>query len=166
VFVRRRDGQLVRVIRTPRSPTAVTSQLKIDYAAYRRTRVEQFNGGPLPADQRARLEQAIARTVYPDLLPALGALLVDPGGNLWARRYDFREAMTVARVGRGEGLPSVPTPQFASTWDVFGPDGRWLTTVTMPERFSALDIGRDYVAGLERDADDVEMVRVYKLIKP
>ncbi len=35
----------------------------------------------------------------------------------------------------------------------------------MPPRFSPLDIGPDFVLGLWRDADDVEHVRMYDLVK-
>ena len=36
----------------------------------------------------------------------------------------------------------------------------------LPPRFQPLDIGPDYVLGLWRDADDVEQVRLYGLVKP
>jgi hypothetical protein len=53
-----------------------------------------------------------------------------------------------------------------SIWDVLDPNGRWLCTVSLPARFTPVEIGSDYVAGLARDEDDVEQVRVYRLIKP
>ena len=36
----------------------------------------------------------------------------------------------------------------------------------MPARFTPLEIGTDYVAGLWRDPDDVEYVSLYRLLKP
>jgi len=36
----------------------------------------------------------------------------------------------------------------------------------LPPRFQPLDIGPDYILGLWRDADDVEQVRLYGLVKP
>ena len=56
---------------------------------------------------------------------------------------------------------SVPTG-----WRVFDRTGRWSGTVTMPARFNPMDIGSDYVLGLWRDEDDVEHVRLYRLMKP
>jgi hypothetical protein len=53
-----------------------------------------------------------------------------------------------------------------STWDVLDPEGRWLCTVQLPARFTPLEIGSNYVAGLARDGDEVEQVRVYRLLKP
>ncbi len=39
-------------------------------------------------------------------------------------------------------------------------------TLGLPPRFQPLDIGPDYILGLWRDADDVEHVRMYQLVKP
>jgi hypothetical protein len=36
----------------------------------------------------------------------------------------------------------------------------------MPPRFVPLEIGGDYVLGLARDADDIEQVRLHRLVKP
>ena len=53
-----------------------------------------------------------------------------------------------------------------------GPDGEssrssaGASTVTMPARFRPMDIGREFVLGLWRDADDVEHVRLYRLDRP
>ena len=49
---------------------------------------------------------------------------------------------------------------------VLGGDGRWLAEVTLPARFALLDAGRDWVAGVQRDADDVESVVVLRLQRP
>jgi hypothetical protein len=38
--------------------------------------------------------------------------------------------------------------------------------VELPVRLAAIDIGPDYVAGVWRDADQVEYVHVYRLVKP
>lgn len=68
---------------------------------------------------------------------------------------------------RAAGLvASLRTPPIPTPWDVFDSTGRWLCTVTMPAGFTPLDIGNDDVAGLARDADDVEYVRLYRLLKP
>ena len=74
-------------------------------------------------------------------------LTVDTDGNLWAELYNVP-------------VDSIPK------WMVLDADGRWLGTVTLPKRFSPLDIGPDYILSLWRDADDVEPVQLYDLIKP
>lgn len=50
-----------------------------------------------------------------------------------------------------------------TSWDVFSPDGRWVTTVTLPEDVVIHDIGEDYVLGVWHDEWDVQYVRMYGL---
>jgi hypothetical protein len=46
---------------------------------------------------------------------------------------------------------------------VFAFDGAWIADVKLPPRFAPLDFGRDYVAGVAFDADDVERIVVWGL---
>jgi hypothetical protein len=48
---------------------------------------------------------------------------------------------------------------------VFDARGAWLGVVTTPARFGVSEIGDDYMAGVWRDADDIEHARVYELRK-
>ncbi len=68
-------------------------------------------------------------------------------GYLWVRAYD------------------VPGHE-ANNWSVFDAEGTLRGAVELPPRFQPLDIGSDYVLGVWRDADDVEHVRMYALVKP
>jgi hypothetical protein len=54
-------------------------------------------------------------------------------------------------------------PKRAQRWSVFSPDGAWLADIVLPARFIAHDMGRDYVAGVSFDADDVERVTVWRI---
>ena len=49
------------------------------------------------------------------------------------------------------------------TWDVFDPDSRWITTLTLPLSLEMSDIGEDYILGVWKDDLDVEYVRMYAL---
>jgi hypothetical protein len=118
------------------------------------------DGRPLPASMRSRLEAGLAKAVYADHLPATSTIRTDPAGNLWVRIYDYRESFVPS------GPVRVPTIRASSEWDVFNPQGGWLCTVELPPSFTPLEIGTDYVAGLWRDNDDVEHVRLYRLAKP
>jgi hypothetical protein len=69
-------------------------------------------------------------------------------GNLWVQEYR---------------MPGDNTPP---RWSVFDIDGIPLGEVAYPDGFSPLDIGSDYVLGVWSDADDVEHVQLYDLIKP
>ncbi len=53
-----------------------------------------------------------------------------------------------------------------SQWSVFDSAGMWQGQVAMPVGLIVLNIGSEYVLGLWRDADDVEHVRMYELVKP
>lgn len=82
----------------------------------------------------------------PDSTPAVHALIVDETGSVWAERY--RLPWETERV-----------------WDVLDADGRWLGPVTMPPRFTPLQIGEDFVLGRHLDELGVERVRVHRLVK-
>jgi hypothetical protein len=93
--------------------------------------------------------QLVARVHAADLslpseLPAIQKLIVAEDELVWAERYR---------------LPW----EASSIWDVLAPDGRWLTSVEMPANFEVRQIGRDFIAGILRDAFDLESLVVYPL---
>ena len=109
---------------------------------------------------KARFAQLLERTVFTEWLPPFGRLLVDRSGNLWVQRFDYRSAFFTPGPARTQTMP-VPT-----RWDVLDFSGRWLCTVDLPERFTPVEIGTDYIAGVARDQDEIEQVRIYRLRKP
>ncbi len=78
---------------------------------------------------------------YPAYAPEIH---LDDAGNLWIRE--------VTRPGIS-----------ASEWSVFSTDGAFLGTLAMPPLLDVLEIGGDYVLGVERDALGVEYVKKYRL---
>ncbi|NIY09436.1 MAG: hypothetical protein GWN02_14640 [Gemmatimonadetes bacterium] len=54
----------------------------------------------------------------------------------------------------------------ARVWTVFDPDGRWLGDVVVPTELRVTDVGEDYVLGVWRDADGVQTIRSFELVKP
>ena len=88
----------------------------------------------------------LAGTPAAEMLPSFGpqAFRVTANGGLWVPRF----AAAFDHLGM---------------WDVFGPDGIFLGSMTLPERFRPIDVGVDYVIGLWTNADGVEYVRVYGL---
>ena len=83
----------------------------------------------------------------PETYPAYTGIALSAEGYLWVREYD---------------LPG----NEANNWSVFDAEGTLRGTLGLPPRFRPLDIGDDYIIGVWRDADDVEHVRMYELIKP
>lgn len=154
-----RNGRFTRVIRLNVAPVPVTAA---DRDAHRTwfLALPDEDGRPASPAFQARKEQLMKEAVYSEHFPVYSLMLGDRTGNLWGRRYDVRERFYTP------GPSSTKTIAAPTKWDVIDPRGRWLCTVELPARFTPLEIGNDYVAGVGRDEDDVEMVRVYRLVKP
>lgn len=108
-----------------------------------------------PKAQLAEVKEMLRLTQYAATAPAYGRLVGNGAGELWIAPFDLRSAMMTAELH--------PTGSAPQRWSVLGRDGRWLADVQLPARFAPLDAGEDYVAGVQRDADDVELVVVYRL---
>jgi hypothetical protein len=85
-----------------------------------------------------------------DTLPAHGGIEVDVEGNIWVHELDLSE----------EDAASL------TRFQVFDSDGRWLGLVNLPAGLAEIEFGADYLAGVWRDEDRVEYVRVFRIIKP
>lgn len=133
-------GQLERIVRLRDGQLPLTDD---DITAWKDWRLERTSSESRKADLM-RLWQHVARF---DLMPAFRSLILDEEGNLWVER---------AR------RPNDPIAQY----DVFNPDGAFLTQVNAPAGLVVLRAGSDYVLGIWRDADDVEYVRAHNLLKP
>ena len=152
-------GQQVRLLRLP-DRTTRTGDVAIEaYRAHVRAAPGE-DGRPMSPAMRARFDQFLERAVYAERLPSFGSMIVDRAGNLWVQHYDYRSEF------RTPGPVRTQTMTVPSRWDVLDESGRWLCTVDLPARFTPVEIGADYVAGVARDEDEVEQVRVYRLRKP
>jgi hypothetical protein len=152
-------GKQTRLIRLPDRGVRTPDEAIQAYRAYVMSSPGE-DGRPMPPAMKARFAQMLERTVFADRLPSFGAMILDKSGSLWIQRYDYHS------VFRTPGPVRTPTMTVASRWDVVDQNGRWITTVDLPARFTPVEIGRDYIAGLARDEDEVEQVRVYRLRKP
>jgi hypothetical protein len=74
-------------------------------------------------------------------------MLLDHEGNLWVRDYFIPE------------LPS-------GRWHVFNATGRWVTSLSLPDRFTPWEISVRGILGVRRDEVDVETVVLLRLEKP
>jgi hypothetical protein len=93
---------------------------------------------------------------FPDHHPAHARLLAAADGVLWVERPQTEPPWS-------EEIDSSPVPPLPGIWDLFGEDGAWLTTVHLPARFRLMWAGGDRVAGVAKDALDVESVQVWRL---
>jgi hypothetical protein len=134
----REDGTLERIVRAAVAVPAVSPQHR------ERWRDEQLRGAS--DSRRAAIERLLRDVPSPAVMPAYSALHVDADANLWIR-------------------PFAPPGEEALDWFVFDAEDRWLGLVTMPPRLTVMEIGRDYVLGVYRDALDVEHVRLHDLVR-
>lgn len=145
-----RKGRLVsRTTRNvPRAPLPAEARAYYEAETMRTMR-------SAPKAQQDEVKEMLRLTQYASTAPAYGRLVGNGAGELWIAPFDHRSAMMTTELH-----PTGTTPQ---RWSVLGRDGRWLADVQLPARFALLDAGEDYVAGIQRDADDVELVVVYRL---
>jgi hypothetical protein len=133
------DGKLVNLVRVVRPPVAVTEEhLRLDGER----RMAQAG-----SDERRRAMSSVLDEIpVPETFPAYQKVLIDEEINIWVREYT---------------LPGAAQ----ATWAVFDSTGVLLGRLAAALRFEPYDIGSNYVLGLWRDADDVEHVRMYELVK-
>lgn len=139
--------QVSRTIRAVQ-PGPVTDA---DKTEYKQAYVAAMKNTP-PAQAR----EAAERLQFADTRSAFGRFVAGATGELWVGEFVVLESIIAGR--RGTVAPSRPT-----RWTVLGRDGAWVAEVSLPARFSLLDAGRNYVAGIQADTDDVESLVVYRL---
>ncbi|TVR66857.1 MAG: hypothetical protein EA422_01010 [Gemmatimonadales bacterium] len=136
------SGSVERIIRFPDARLALTSEERRGIVAWQRARLTsaQLDGAPEPA-------------VLPSL-PAFLHLVSDREGHLWVQEsFDNRDPDDW----------EFGAPRGSAVWRVLSPEGEWLGSVRMPDRFRPMAIGIDWVLGVKTDDLDVEFVRLYGL---
>ena len=133
------DGATRRILRFALPVRPVTSE-DVDRIH------EQYLGG-LPQGLLAEIRPRLDAVPIPETMPYFSRLEVAPDGTIWLQAYQrFRdEPMT--------------------RWTVVDAAGQWLGGVELPAGFTVHEFGTDDVLGVWRDADGVEFVRSYALIK-
>ncbi len=139
IDVRTGDGRLLRSIRVDRDPEPITDELR---EAYVREQLEEAED----AEARRSLRETYGEMPFGESVPAYTDLLVDAAGNLWMEH------------------PTLPGDS-GRTWTVFDSTGVRLGPVRMPERFSLMAAGEDWVLGRREDELGVERVELIPLRK-
>lgn len=120
-------------------PTTRVSESDIeDYVTFRM----QFSR----TSSRSVLRDRLAPIPRAEYRPSIAELLVDDRKNLWVRHW------------------SVPGVR-PSSWSVLSEAGVLMAEVTMPARFKPMTIRGDVVAGVFLDDDDVESVRLLRVLR-
>ena len=140
------SGSLLYIIRRPFSnrPVRDEDQLKLksdwlDSEASGDERVDR-------AWVKGSFREWVQEMEFPETMPAYGRIVADLAGNLWIWEYS-------------------PPGNPVSRATVFDPDGRMLGTVETPPFTTVFQIGEDYILAFDRDALDVEHVKMFRLVK-
>lgn len=157
--VRSHEFRVGREIRRAHAGTAVDEALKRRYRAWALDRRDE-RGQPFSPRWRAQREAWLATDPFPDSLPAFQSLVTSHEQEIWVQRYsteyEFRRNWSIAAQWHDD-----PT-----TWDVFSRDGRWITTITLPARFTLLDARGDRLLGFTVNDDEEQGVQVLRLMRP
>jgi hypothetical protein len=142
------EGTLRRLIRIAAQPLQFT---EAEIAALRQDQLDEFEGNPqvrgLPEVLRTQiLDQVKASPVSPHP-PWISSMVATADGHLWVDEVVSSNALPRSLV-------------------VIDSTGTFPGRVTAPPRFRLGAVLSDRVIGVWRDADDVEHVRVYRLVKP
>ncbi|HUF69780.1 MAG TPA: hypothetical protein VMM79_14145 [Longimicrobiales bacterium] len=136
------DGRLSHIVRMDTQPQPVTAEMKDEF---RRSFLDRVASDPRQAANMAMYERTMANLPWAETLPAWRDLRGDEAGNLW--------------VSEDAGTGA------STNWNVFGPDGQWLTPIGLPDGVRILELGDDYLLGLWLDELDIEHVRMYDIVK-
>jgi hypothetical protein len=141
------DGRLTRIIRLDVAPRPVSSE---DEAAHRDVMRQAVEDQPMlrgmPDQIKKQMYDRVNNATYPKTFPFIVSIERGGDGTIWV--YE-------------QGKPGDERRVYA----VLDSTGGFLGRVTFPERFEPRTIGADRVAGVWKDADDVEHVRVYAIRK-
>lgn len=116
-------------------------------ASDRQAFVERYRGfiARNPGGQ-GDMERWLAAVTYPKTKPPISRVHADRLGHLWVGETPANEIQPVV-------------------WLVYGAAGRIMARVELPATFTPMDIGGDYVLGRVRDADGIEFIQMYELVK-
>jgi hypothetical protein len=140
IEVRSSTGRVLQIIRRDGGRRVPTDAERHSADSLLRTPQER-----LLTQGDVRREQMLAAVITPDSLPGHGQLLMATGGEILSRQWTFW----------GTDAPSL--------FDVFQPDGLWLGTLTLPAHFRLIEVGKDYLLGIQYDEDEMPSVVVYGL---
>lgn len=151
ITVRGPEGDTLRAFGRPLAAEEVTSSEAEAARAHLRERARNLTDGATLQDYD-----------LPDTKPLFSEITADRTGHWWVRRYRWARPVSQEGSGAEDSASSESEPY---RFDVFDPAGRFLGTVEMPE-MQVMEIGRDFVAGIETDELGVGYVVVYELVKP
>ena len=108
-------------------------------------------------DRRLVIREQLEAAPIPDSLSAFWDFVLDPEGFVWIQPYEpLVHAFALGATIRG-GVGS------QGAWRVFTLDGRYVTSVDIPNGLELTQVTRTSVVGIRRDALGTESVHVYRV---
>jgi hypothetical protein len=142
------SGELGRIIRMAVNPRPITPE---DQTAHRRVTRQAIEDQPMlrgmPPQIKQQMFDRVEKAIYPKQFPFIVSIAEASDGSIWV--YEQATPGDERRV-----------------YAVLDSTGSFLGRVTFPDRFQPTWITADRVAGIWKDADDVEHARVYSIRKP
>lgn len=105
----------------------------------------------------AKLHFEASRFRFANQAPAFGRFLLSENGELWVSAFNPAERLIGPKHLRVSSTPI--------TWSVYDRSGAWTMDVEVPARFVPHAIRRGEVYGVSIDADGVESVSVFQLVR-
>ncbi len=134
------DGTLQAIVRLPFPEAPVTDEI------VRRALDAELEEADDP-EERDLARQRWEDLPLPGSLPFFEELTTDARGNLWIRAFQ------------------APGDE-RRRWHVLAPDGAWLTSLDLPDRYGPLEIGDDVMLARYLDGLDVEHVELREILRP
>jgi hypothetical protein len=128
------DGELVRTITLGGTARRLSAGDVRNYGNW----LAKHARTPADRSMSKRLSQLMP---LPDKAPYLGRVTISSRGEIWSQENN---------PGRG-----------ASSTRVFGADGQWLALATLPQDFRITQVGENWMLGIYRGEDDINIVQLY-----
>lgn len=106
------------------------------------------------AVERANVERFLEYVDIPDHQPFFSRVLADDSGNLWFGPYTYRKTLQ----GRA--------PMDSLEWIVTNAKGESTARITLPPRFTPLEIDSGSIAGESIDEDGVSSIQILRILRP
>jgi hypothetical protein len=156
VGVYRAGGLLERVIQKPFNRDAVTEDDQLAIKEVFRKQVEQQGVPP------TILPQLMTRVHFAAFYPAFAQLLGGPDGTILVQQIQAFSALTPeARAEFDIGAGDIGSTR----WDAFDPEGRFMGTFNMPDRFQPAHLHRDNIYGVQRDELGVQYIVRLRIVR-
>ncbi len=163
------DGRVLQIMRRS-IPPVLYDLAWIDQGMGYLNETEIVAGGEtirLSPREIGEARERLTPSTAPDFLPFVEEIFATPSGETWIRRGDRHPNPGIRAIATWFGYtrpiwpPEWSGPQ---VFDLLDPEGRYLGTATLPDRFIAMAATADRIYGSLKDDLDVSYVVAYEIM--